>query len=233
MVSNVVDSPPIDGMVVPPETAAPVVAPAPAPAPAAPAAPLPLGQQLIGANIITGDELNAALAEQASKGLRLGEALMEMGAVQEEQLLPFVERHLGLPATRLREGIVDPQVVRLIPREMAESLCALAMFKVRNTLCIAMSEPQDLKRIDEIEALTRLRVRAVFAFRTSIERIIPRVYQEGFEVDAVTADLDESAVQLQDSVDVDLASVESLVDGSPIINLVNYGPRRKKCRTAS
>ena len=57
----------------------------------------------------------------------------------------------------------------------------------------------------------------------SIQRTLPRCYEEGFEVDTVTADLDESAVQLQaDAAEVDLTNVESMVDGSPIINLVNY-----------
>src|SRR5205823_9841636 len=56
-----------------------------------------------------------------------------------------------------------------------------------------------------------------------IQRTLPRCYEDGFEVDTVTADLDESAVQLQaDAAEVDLTNVESMVDGSPIINLVNY-----------
>ena len=184
---------------------------------------VPLGQQLLGANLITAEELDAALAEGLEKSLRLGEALLELGAVQEEQILPHVERHLNVSATRLREGMIDPQVVGLLPRDVAETFDAVAMFKVRDTLCVAMAEPQDLQQIDEIERITRLKVRPIFAFRGSIRRILPRCYEEGFEVDTVTADMDESAVELQsEAVEVDLASVESLVAGSPIINLVNY-----------
>ena len=61
----------------------------------------------------------------------MGEALIDLGLVQEEQILPFIERHLGVPATRLREGVIDPTIVRLIPQSMAESMEALALFKVR------------------------------------------------------------------------------------------------------
>ncbi len=106
---------------------------------------------------------------------------------------------------------------------MAERLDAIALFKVRDTLCVAMADPQNLEQLDEIERITGLHVRPVFAFRSSIQRTLPRCYEEGFEVDTVTADLDESAVQLQaDAAEVDLTNVESMVDGSPIINLVNY-----------
>jgi type IV pilus assembly protein PilB len=146
-----------------------------------------------------------------------------MGMVQEDAILPFIEGHLGVPAVRIRDGMIDPIAVRLLPRKIAERLDAIALFKVRDTISVAMADPQNLEHLDEIERITRLQVRPVFAFRSSIQRTLPRCYQEGFEVDTVTADLDESAVQLQaDQAEVDLTNVESMVDGSPIINLVNY-----------
>src|SRR5450755_1970118 len=156
-----------------------------------------LGQQLVGADVITPDQLDQALAEGSQKGLRLGETLVEMGMVQEETILPFIESHLGVPATRLRDGMIDPLAVRLIPRRMAESLDAVALFRVRDALCVAMADPQNLEQVDEIERVTHLRVRPVFAFRSSIQRTLPRCYEEGFEVDTVTADIDETTVQLQ------------------------------------
>ncbi len=182
-----------------------------------------LGEQLVGARLITAEELAAALEKQSKSKGRLGEVLVELGFVGEEQILPFIQRQLNLPAVKLREGLIDPKVVRIIPRAKAEAFHAIALFKVRDTLTVAMSDPQNLQQIDELERLSRLRVRPVFALRASIDRMIQRCYEEGFQVDAVTADLDEHAVELQpDAVDVDLSSVESLVDGSPIINLVNY-----------
>jgi type IV pilus assembly protein PilB len=209
----------------PPSTAPPPRAPRPeaSPGPAPAAAPRHLGEILLGARLITPDELEAALEKQSKSKLRLGEALVDLGFVSEEQILPFMQRQLNLPATKIREGMIDPQVVRIIPRAKAEAYHAVAMFKVRDTLTVAMSDPQNLQHVDDLERTTGLKVRPVFAIRTGIERMIQRCYEDGFQVDAVTADLDETAVELQaDSVEMDLNSVESLVDGSPIINLVNY-----------
>jgi type IV pilus assembly protein PilB len=185
--------------------------------------PAPLGEQLVGANLINSAELESALKLQASKGQKIGEILLELGLLNEDQILPFIQRQLGVPTARIREGLIDPMAVRLLPREAAERLNALAMFKVRDTLTVAMGEPQNLQQIDELERITRLKIRAVFAFGTSIRRMMSRAYEDDFQVDTVTADLDENAVELQlDQVDVDLTSVEALVDGSPVINLVNY-----------
>jgi type IV pilus assembly protein PilB len=183
----------------------------------------PLGQRLLGADLIADVELEAALSHQAQKGQKLGEALLELGFATEEQLLPFMESHLGVTGVRLREGMLDPIAVRLIPRELAESLNVLILFRVRDTLVVATEEPQDLDTTDQIEHFTGLTVRPVFAFSTSIERMRSRAYEEDFRVDAVTADMDESAVELQlEASDMDIASVHELVDGSPVINLVNY-----------
>lgn len=183
----------------------------------------PLGEQLVGADLISAQELESALDRQTKEGQRLGETLIELGLLNEDQLLPFIQRQLNLPAIRLREGLVDPLVVQLLPQEFAERLSAIAIFKVRDTLCVAMSDPQNLQQIDEIEQVTRLTVRPIFANRSNIQRMLKRCYAEDFEVDTVTADLDESAVELQsDAMDLDISSVEKLVEGSPIINLVNY-----------
>src|SRR3954469_8703608 len=165
-------------------------APTPTGAPVAPrAGRATLGQQLVGADIITPQQLDLALAEGSQKGLRLGEALVEMGMVQEDAILPFIESHLGVPAVRLRDGMIDPIAVRLLPRKVAERVDAIALFKVRDTICVAMADPQNLEQLDEIERVTDLHVRPVFAFRSGIQRTLPRCYEEGFEVDTVTADL--------------------------------------------
>ncbi|MEM8865634.1 MAG: GspE/PulE family protein [Planctomycetota bacterium] len=183
----------------------------------------PLGQQLIGADLITPEDLDAALELQAKRGQRLGETLLEMGVATEEQLLPHVARQIATAAVRLREGLIDPAVVRTLPRDVAERLSVLAMFRVRDTLTVAMDDPLNLDLVDQIERIVGCNVRAVFAFRASIDRMLRRCYEDDFQVDAVTADLDDQAVELQsDMSEVDAASVQDLVEGSPVINLVNY-----------
>ena len=183
----------------------------------------PLGQQLIGADLITPEDLDAALEIQGKRGQRLGETLLEMGVAGEEQLLPHIARQLSTPAVKLREGLIDPAVVRTLPREFAERHSALAMFHVHGTLTVAVDDPLNLDLIDRIERVADCMVRPVFAFRSSIDRMLRRCYEDDFQVDSVTADLDEQAVELQEDIgEVDAASVQDLVDGSPVINLVNY-----------
>jgi type IV pilus assembly protein PilB len=184
---------------------------------------VPLGEALVRAGVIQPEQLETALQKQSALGLRLGETLVQLGFVSEEVVLPYIEQQLRVPVVRLREGLVDPAVVKLIPRACAEKLHALALFKVRGLLTVAMSEPQNLQYIDELERFTGLRIRPVFAFRWLIDRMIQRAYEEGFQVDAVTADFDETAIEFQsDALEFDLNSVAVLSDESPVVNLVNF-----------
>src|SRR5688500_14180898 len=156
----------------------------------------PLGERLVEAGLIERAQLETALSRQAENKQRLGETLLELGFVAEEQLLPFIESQTGVPAVRLREGLLDPVAVRLLPRAFAERLSAIALFRVHSELTVATDDPLDLERIDRIESATGLTVRPVFAFKAAIDRITRRAYDDDFRVDAVTADLDDSAVEL-------------------------------------
>ena len=140
----------------------------------APEPSLPLGERLFRAGVLTAEELETALSQHTDKKLQFGETLLELGFVSEDTLLSFLGSQLDVPSVRIREGLVDPTVVRLLPRQKAESLCAIAMFKVRNTLSVAMAEPRHLQQIDEIERITGLRVRPVMALRSNIVKILPR-----------------------------------------------------------
>lgn len=184
---------------------------------------LPLGERLFRAGVLTAEELEAALDRHADRKLQFGETLLELGFVDEDTLLQFLGAQMRLPSVRIREGMVDPQAVRLLPRHKAEAMCAIAMFKVRGHLSVAMVEPRNLQHIDEIERITGLKVRPVVALKSNIVKILPRCYENDFSVDAVTADFVQDSVEVQaEAFDIDMRNVDSLAEGSPIINLVNY-----------
>ena len=183
----------------------------------------PLGEQLISAGVLTEEQLNSALGRQQTTNSRLGEVLVEMGFVEEATMLPFLEKQLGVQGVRLRDGMVDPEVVKLIPRGVAESLGLLALFRVHGTLSVAMSEPKNLQQRDELSRITGLRIRPLFALPVDIARMIERCYREGFSVDSITADLNDDAIKVDSGEgQSDLTDLGIVAEGSPIINLVNY-----------
>jgi type IV pilus assembly protein PilB len=201
----------------------------------------PLGQRLIEAGLIRQEQLDSALSHQATESERssdtpveepakrhdpsnrLGEIIAELGLADEGDLLPLLGEQLGVEGVRLREGLIDPVAVRLIPRELAERLVALPLMRVRDELTVAMADPHDLAAVDTLARLSGCRIRPVFTLASGIERLLPRCYEDNFTVDSVTADMDVEQLELEtDAIDLDLSGAQQLAEGSPVINLVNY-----------
>ncbi|QDT10010.1 GspE/PulE family protein [Planctomycetes bacterium K23_9] len=202
-----------------------------------------LGQRLVEAGLIRVEQLETALAHQAAEEdrlrslerqsgdgrrkvqniKRLGEVVAELGLVDESDLLPLLGEQLGVDGVRLREGLIDPNAVQLVPREYAERFRILPLMRVRGELTVAMADPQDLAAIDTLARVSGCRIRPVFTLATGIDRLLPRCYEEDFSVDSVTADLDVEQLELDaDAIDLDLHGTQQLAEGSPVINLVNY-----------
>ncbi|MBL8871816.1 MAG: Flp pilus assembly complex ATPase component TadA [Planctomycetaceae bacterium] len=183
----------------------------------------PLGERLIQEGIISASMLEQALREQSTTGRRLGETLIALGLANESDLLPFMAEGLGFKATRLREGLIDPSVVHLIPQALAKHYKCLALFKVRNELTVAMVEPQNLEAIDHLRRITKLSIRPILVLPTALERLVDRSYEADFSVDTVTADFDDREIQVGDEENtINIDHVEIMAEGSPVVNLVNF-----------
>lgn len=207
----------------------------------------PLGQRLVEAGLLREDQLETALAHQASEEQRLqaiaaregtdsvgrmkrkhfkrlGEVVAELGMVDEASLLPMLGEQLGVEGVKLREGLIDPLALRLIPREYAQRYQALPLIRVRDELTVAMADPQDLAAIDALREVSGCEIRPVLTLASGIERLLPRCYEDEFALvpEAAALDVDTLDDVSPDAIDLDASSNSSQVDGSPITNLVNY-----------
>ncbi len=190
----------------------------------APAKRVRIGEVLVEEGILNRAQLDHALAEQKSSGKFLGQMLIERGLVTGEELLQALAKRLGVRACQLRSGMVDPSLLNLVGEEEALRLKALPMFKVRDTLTVAMAEPQSLPSIDRLRQLTGCHIRPVLALEDQIAQWIKSCAGPAAGFNRVLASLTEADVEFIDGDDADGAPVADLdqhVDGSPVVNLVN------------
>ncbi len=187
---------------------------------------LRVGEALVAAGVLSEEQLATALEGQRSTGLRLGELLVAEGVISNAILVRTLAKYLNVPGCVLRPGLVDPAALELIGREEAERLKALPMFKVRDTLTIAMAEPQSLPTIDSLSRLTGCTIRPVLALEANIDEYIDRYSGTSGDVDlnVFLASLTESDVEVVERERIDegpVTDVGQMIEGSPVINLVN------------
>jgi len=183
-----------------------------------------LGQSLIASGEITEEQLAQALSAQKQSGTKLGETLVHLGILSQSSLVKNLAERLGVPGTYLRHGLIDPEIAKLVDRDEAERLKVLPMFKVRGRLIVAMAEPQNLPAIDQLAAITGCEIQPILALQDNIREYSHKYLSEDVAVDEFLVSLSESDVEVVESESVDdemITDLDRMVEGSPIINLVN------------
>ena len=185
---------------------------------------LRIGDLLVEAGLLKADQLTRALALQKSSGAMLGEILVDQGMVPGQALLDTLSRATGIAGVTLRHGLIDPAAFSLVGEEESLRLLAIPLFKVRDTVTVAMAEPQSLPKIDRLRQLTKCRVRPVLALAGNIREYVAKYKGGNVNVDSFLSSLAESDVEVVEREQVDDApatEIDKLIAGSPIVNLVN------------
>ncbi len=172
---------------------------------------------------LTEEKLQEALAVQAEKGTRIGEALVGLKAVTEEDVAKALGHQLDLPyLARIFTEEVDAELVKRIPINFAKQARALPLYLEGDTVSVAVADPLDTASLDHVRLLLGQSISPRIALGTTIVDAINSVYDRSVNeaeqlVDEMeTTDLDSIAHELeepQDLLDVD--------DEAPVIRLVN------------
>ncbi|UCH12332.1 MAG: hypothetical protein JSW18_05840 [Candidatus Omnitrophota bacterium] len=135
-----------------------------------------LGELLVEQKIIKESELQKALQMQKEKGGLLGSILVLLGFATEEQIAQALTTQYGFPYLPLKNYEIDQEIVKLIPRNVAEQYALIAIDKVGNSLTVAMSNPLNLHAIEDIELITNCKVQTFVSTQSDIKAIIIRYY---------------------------------------------------------
>ena len=178
-----------------------------------------LGDLLLESGAITEEQLSAALAEQKKSGLRLGETLLKMGVLTDGKLLDALSSQLKLQVFSLSRYRPMPEALRMVPEQVAKRLNAIPLsVEDGNTLLVAMSDPLDIIAQDEIRMITGMDIKLGLVSQSEIDRNLERLY-------SIQESLADASVEFMDSsaTDIDLTQAmgEASPDDAPVIQLVN------------
>lgn len=183
-----------------------------------------LGDQLIRDGLITPEQLADALARQQNDGGRLGVNLVDMGAISSAGLVQALSLRLGVKGCVLRHGLIDPKIAKCIPKEEAERLRVLPLFRVRDVLTVAMVEPKSLPVQDRLRGMTGCTIRPVVVLEENLKEYQAKYLAAEVNVDSFLASIEETDVLITESEAIDegpVTDLDQMVEGSPIVNLVN------------
>jgi len=128
-----------------------------------------LGEILRDEGLITEEQIQAALERQKrEKGMRIGEALVAMGAVTAEHVAQAIWQQRQIPYIDLDSYALDPDVIELVPEKLARAYLALPLFKLGNVLTVAMADPLNLIAVDDLRSKTGCEIETVISTEDKI-----------------------------------------------------------------
>lgn len=180
-----------------------------------------LGELLIRENLISVQQLRKAQAEQQKSGARIGSALITTGAIEESKLTDFLSRQYGVPAINLRDFDIDPEIIRLVTKEVAEKHVVIPVNRAGPALIVAMADPSNIFAVDDLKFLTGYNIESVVASEVSIREAIERYYADrGPSLDELISDVGDD-FEVAKKEDEDLEELTRAADDAPVVKLVN------------
>ena len=136
-----------------------------------------LGDLLLQEKLITTAQLEEALKYQVIFGGKLGTNLIEMGAIDEVAITGVLSRKFGVPAVDPDDLLqIPPQALQVVPRELAERYGVVPLRLNNRRLALAMTDPSDLKVLDEIAFRTGCIIQPLVATELRIVHALEQVY---------------------------------------------------------
>ena len=142
-----------------------------------------LGDLLVDEHIIVQQQLDQALNQQQITGQKLGDTLINMGFLSEQQMLQFLARQLDIPLVDLTRIVVDSDVVNLLSEVHARRLRALVISRRGDAVRVAMSDPADLAMQEALlNQLQKYHIEFVIAPERQLITAFDRYYRRTKEI---------------------------------------------------
>ena len=178
-----------------------------------------LAEVLLERGKITPEHLQAALAARKRPTDRLEKVLVQMGFVDEKDVLAVLAEQLSLPIVDLASEKIDVEVLRSTPSRLVHRRKILPIARNGETLKVAASDPLDLYAFEELRLLTGLRVETVLATESEIDEAIKRYYGVGGETLGVM--IDDEQVEVVSEEMADDADLLEMAQEASVVKLVN------------
>jgi type II secretion system (T2SS) protein E len=143
-----------------------------------------LGEYLLRGGAIDQTALERALRVQRSFGGLLGDVLVRLQLVTEEQLVGALGEQLGVPVVRIAELVVPRPVLAIVPEKLLRRHHAFPLGYTpsrqggRHRLLVAFSEPQNVVAIDDIGFAAGVPLSTLLAGRRDISHALMRHFHE-------------------------------------------------------
>jgi len=135
-----------------------------------------LGDALIQSGKLDEEQLHEALRYKEEHNTYLGKAVVSLGFMTEKELVEVLSEQLGIPYLNLVTYDVQDDVLRLVDEKFALRHKIMPLFFIENSITVATADPLNVQMVDELSQMTGMEVNLVLATESDIEKAIDLFY---------------------------------------------------------
>jgi twitching motility protein PilT len=169
-----------------------------------------IGELLLESGAISSEQLNIALKHQSQCGGRIGSVLLKLGYLNTETLLEFLRRHFGTPSIDLYTINIAPAILNSLTLDQMKLLQALPIIPSTKGLFVAMADPNDIKAVNELEFILSKKVEPVAVSHAQMGAVLRYIEKRGGLLTSTLSGADV-ARELSDWIIPDVIEMKKLI----------------------
>ncbi len=169
-------------------------------------------------------QLEATFRQAEEEQKSLCEMLLERNLVEERVLVGCIAEEMNIPPVDLDRVRPTEEALDTLPQDSARYYGVLPLSRVGSVLTVALANPFDVLKLDDVELVTKCDIRPVVSTDVAISRAIERHYNPSEEaMSELFGNLDEPEMELTKEVeeDADLSQLTRSAEQAPVVRLVN------------
>ena len=191
-----------------------------------PGAVLLFGEFLVSKGLLTRRALVKALNDQRERGGRLGEALLRLRMLSDEDVTRALAEHLSMEYVRFDDvSKIDMNIARMLPESVTKRFCLVAIGEKDKKIIVAMADPLNVIAIDTITLKMKRQIKAVISSPQEIRHAIEVIYHGSDVEEQRLRDIVELEAGEEELLEADMAetdiSGELAATKPPVIRFVD------------
>jgi len=141
-----------------------------------------LKYDLVRAGLVSYETIEQAEELASAQNINIGQVLVNSGAITEDAIIKFLESKLHIPSVDLEDYTLDINCLKYISFSDARKYKIIPLFKIEDTLTVAMADPLDLFAIDKIVEAAECSIEPVISSEAGILKKIEEYYKTDITV---------------------------------------------------
>jgi type IV pilus assembly protein PilB len=186
-----------------------------------------LGRILKDMDKVSESQIQEALAVQNDRGGAIGDILVDLGYIEQEDLTLALAHQSGMEVVELETMDIPPNVINRVSPAVARAYNIVPVEYENGVLTVALAEPTHLKTLDDLRFLLNCELRGAVSNEKDVSNALEDYYSSQEDIESVLSEIEEETEDMEDvaqrtaSESIDLESLEEMANTAPVRRLLN------------